>query len=89
MLLSLVAKGFTTPCYFEGSARGKDRRISPNTRSKWSSFCFNNEINTIQYYHNSSWLNAGNPDKAVRNAFVYELDKYLKVITSITKMKVR
>ena len=42
-------------------------------------FCFNNEINTIQYYHNSSWLEYGGaPDKAVRNAFVNELDKYLK-----------
>jgi DNA gyrase subunit B len=42
-------------------------------------FCFNNEANTIEYYHNSSWLEyGGSPDKAVKAAFVYELDKYLR-----------
>jgi DNA gyrase subunit B len=73
-------KGFTTPCYFEGSARGKDREDKPEYKVKMEvAFCFNNEINTIQYYHNSSWLEyGGTPDKAVRNAFVYELDKYLR-----------
>ena len=73
-------KGITRPCYFEGSARGKDREDKPEYRVKMEiAFCFNNEINTIQYYHNSSWLEyGGSPDRAVRNAFVYELDKYLK-----------
>jgi DNA gyrase subunit B len=33
----------------------------------------------MEYYHNSSWLsNGGSPDKAVRNAFVAEIDKYIK-----------
>ncbi|MBQ4516466.1 MAG: DNA topoisomerase, partial [Clostridia bacterium] len=42
-------------------------------------FCFNNEINMIEYYHNSSFLeHGGSPDKAVKNAFVYEIDQYLK-----------
>ena len=42
-------------------------------------FCFNNEINLIEYYHNSSYLeNGGSPDKAVRSAFVSEIDKYIK-----------
>ena len=73
-------KGITRLCYFEGSARGKDREDKPEYRVKMEiAFCFNNEINTIQYYHNSSWLEyGGSPDRAVRNAFVYELDKYLK-----------
>ena len=32
-----------------------------------------------EYYHNSSWLeHGGAPDKAVRNAFVYQIDAYLK-----------
>lgn len=32
-----------------------------------------------EYYHNSSWLeHGGAPQKAVRNAFVYQIDAYLK-----------
>ncbi|NLX64976.1 MAG: DNA topoisomerase [Clostridiaceae bacterium] len=73
-------KGITKPCYFEGSARGRDREDKPEYKVKMEiAFCFNNEINSIQYYHNSSWLEyGGSPDKAVRAAFVYEIDKYLR-----------
>ncbi|MGI6084565.1 MAG: DNA gyrase/topoisomerase IV subunit B [Acetivibrionales bacterium] len=73
-------KEMTKPCFFEGSARGRDREDKPEYKVKMEiAFCFNNEINLIQYYHNSSWLEYGGaPDKAVRNAFVNELDKYLK-----------
>jgi len=42
-------------------------------------FCFNNEINLLEYYHNSSFLEyGGSPDRAVKNAFVFAIDKYLK-----------
>lgn len=73
-------KGFTTPRFFEGTARGRDREDKPEYKVKMQiAFCFNNEINSIQYYHNSSWLeHGGAPDKAVKAAFVNELDKYLK-----------
>ncbi|NMA66457.1 MAG: DNA topoisomerase [Clostridiaceae bacterium] len=73
-------KGFTEPRFFEGSARGRDREDKPEYKVKMQiAFCFNNEINSIQYYHNSSWLEyGGSPDKAVKSAFVSELDKYLK-----------
>ncbi len=40
---------------------------------------FSNKIQFKEYYHNSSFLaNGGSPDKAVRNAFVYQIDSYLK-----------
>ncbi|HBR02620.1 MAG TPA: DNA topoisomerase, partial [Ruminiclostridium sp.] len=73
-------RGITAPRFFEGAARGRDRDDKPEYRVKMQiAFCFNNEINTIQYYHNSSWLEYGGaPDKAVKAAFVNELDKYLK-----------
>ncbi len=73
-------KGFTKAVFFEGSAKGRDRKDKPEYKVKMQiSFCFNNEINTIQYYHNSSWLeHGGAPDRAVKAAFVAELDKYLK-----------
>jgi len=33
----------------------------------------------IEYYHNSSFLeHGGSPDRAIRNAFVYAIDQYLK-----------
>jgi len=75
-----AGKEMTKPCRFEGFARGRDREDKPEYKVKMEiAFCFNNEVNTIQYYHNSSWLeHGGAPDKAVKAAFVAELDKYLK-----------
>ena len=73
-------KEFTPIRYFEAERKGRDREDKPEYKVKMQvSFCFNNEINMIEYYHNSSFLeHGGSPDKAVRNAFVYEIDQYLK-----------
>lgn len=75
-----AGKEITKPCRFEGFARGRDREDKPEYKVKMEiAFCFNNEVNSIQYYHNSSWLEyGGSPDKAVRAAFVGEIDKYLR-----------
>ena len=36
-------------------------------------------MTALEYYHNSSWLeNGGAPDKAVRTAFTYAIDAYIK-----------
>jgi len=80
-------RGFTRPRLFEGSARGRDREDKPEYKVKMQiAFCFNNEVNTIQYYHNSSWLeHGGSPDKAVRAAFVSEMDKYLRTNNKYNK----
>ncbi|MBR5236486.1 MAG: DNA topoisomerase [Clostridia bacterium] len=70
-----------TPVHtFEAERRGRDRDDKPEYKVKMQfAFCFNNEINMLEYYHNSSFLeHGGAPDKAVRNAFVYEIDQYLK-----------
>ncbi len=41
--------------------------------------CFTNEVNLIEYYHNSSYLeHGGSPDKAARSAFVWAIDQYAK-----------
>ena len=43
------------------------------------SFCFSSRVNFLEYYHNSSYLeHGGSPDKAVRNAYVFAIDRYLK-----------
>lgn len=70
-----------TPVYsFEAERRGRDRADKPDYKVKMQfAFCFNNTVNMLEYYHNSSFLeHGGAPDKAVRNAFVYEIDQYLK-----------
>lgn len=73
-------KGFTTTQYYETTTKGKDREDKPEYKVKIQvAFCFNNEINTLEYYHNSSFLEyGGSPDRAVKNSFVYEIDKNLK-----------
>ncbi len=66
--------------YYELETKGKDREDKPVYRVKIElAFCFNNEVNLLEYYHNSSFLeHGGSPDKAVKNAFVYAIDKKLK-----------
>jgi len=73
-------KNITPVKYLEGTAKGRDREDKPEYRVRMQfAFCFNNEVERLEYYHNSSWLEYGGaPDKAVKNAFVYEIDKYLK-----------
>ncbi len=70
-----------TPVYSISTERmGKDRNDKSEYKVKMNfAFCFNNEVNLIEYYHNSSFLEyGGSPDKAVKNAFVYAIDNYLK-----------
>ena len=80
-------KAFTEPYFAEAERSGRDREDLPEYKLKMSfAFCFSNEINTTQYYHNSSFLeHGGSPDKAVRNAFVYSIDKYLKAENKYNK----
>jgi len=74
-------KGISSPLFFEGSGKGRDRADKPEYKVKASvALCFNNEVNLIEYYHNSSWLeHGGSPDKAVRNALVNEFDRQAKM----------
>ncbi len=71
---------FTTVEVWETERKGRDREDKPMYRVKMQiAFCFSQTINLLEYYHNSSWLeHGGSPDKAVRNAFVYAIDQYLK-----------
>lgn len=73
-------KGFTDIYYLETETKGRDREDKPEYKLKFeAAFCFNNEINSLQYYHNSSFLEyGGSPDKAVKNSFVAAIDKYIK-----------
>ncbi|MBQ0092690.1 MAG: DNA topoisomerase [Clostridiales bacterium] len=57
---------------------GRDREDKEDYKLKIEfAFCFSNEVNLTEYYHNSSYLEYGGcPDKAARSAFVYAVDKY-------------
>ena len=73
--------------YIECERKGRDREDKPDYKVKLScAFCFSNKISKLEYYHNSSFLeHGGSPDKAVTNAFVYTIDKYIKQIGKYTK----
>lgn len=72
--------GFTEPQYYETQTKGRDRADKDEYKVKMQfAFCFNNYENLLEYYHNSSFLeNGGSPEKAVKAAFVSEIDKYIK-----------
>lgn len=59
---------------------GRDREDMDDYKVKMTTaICFSNDINLLEYYHNSSWLEYGGaPDKAVKSAFVSEIDAYIK-----------
>lgn len=80
-------KNFTSIKYYSGEGRGRDRDDKPEYKVKAEiAFCFNNEVNCLDYYHNSSFLeHGGSPDKAVKNAFIYEIDKLIKKFGKYTK----
>ena len=66
-------KSISSICYFEDQGFGRDREDMPDYKVKTQvAFAFNNEVNLLEYFHNSSFLeHGGSPDKAVKNAFVY------------------
>ncbi|MBF4693836.1 toprim domain-containing protein [Fusibacter ferrireducens] len=73
-------KSISAVYYFEEQGFGRDRGDMPDYKVKTQiAFAFNNEVNLLEYFHNSSYLeHGGSPDKAVRNAFTYEIDKFIK-----------
>ena len=80
-------KAMTMPQFWEAERKGRDRVDMNDYKVKISAaFCFSNQVSRLEYYHNSSWLEYGGaPDKAVRNAFVYAIDAYIKSVGKYTK----
>ena len=80
-------KAMTMPQFWEAERKGRDRADMNDYKVKISAaFCFSNQVSRLEYYHNSSWLEYGGaPDKAVRNAFVYAIDAYIKSVGKYTK----
>ena len=60
--------------------KGRDREDKPEYKVKINAaLTFSNRHLLKEYYHNSSWLEHGGvPEKAVRSAFVAQIDSYIK-----------
>ena len=73
-------ESMTAPVLWHLETSGRDREDKPEYKLKADvAFCICNTVTMIEYYHNSSFLeHGGSPDKAMRTAFVFALDKYMK-----------
>lgn len=62
------------------AAQGRDREDRPEYKVKMNAaFCFSNKVQMLEYYHNSSFLeHGGSPERAVKTAFVNQIDAYLR-----------
>ena len=69
----------TSPVLWKFETKGRDREDMPEYKVRAEiSFCFA-KSGSSEYYHNSSFLEYGGaPDKAVKNAFAYAIDKFIK-----------
>ena len=70
----------TEPVLWHLETQGRDRDDKDEYKLKADiSFCISNTTSRLEYYHNSSFLeHGGSPDKAVRKAFTFAIDKYIK-----------
>lgn len=66
--------------FWECERKGRDRDDKEEYKVKISlAVAFSNKHQITEYYHNSSWLeHGGAPEKAVRTAFVNQIDAYIK-----------
>ncbi|MBE7054943.1 MAG: DNA topoisomerase, partial [Ruminococcaceae bacterium] len=80
-------KRISNTAFYEGERTGRDREDMKDYKVKLSAaFAFSNDVQFVEYYHNSSYLeHGGAPDKAARSAFVSAVDAYLKQNNKYTK----
>ena len=81
----------TTPItLWKLETQGKDREDLPEYKLKAEiAFCFS-KSGSAEYYHNSSFLEYGGaPDKAVKTAFTYAIDKCIKAQNKYSKNESR
>ena len=76
----------TQPVLWTLETKGRDREDMSDYKVKAEiTFCFAKN-GSAEYYHNSSYLEYGGaPDKAVRTAFTYAIDKHIKAQNKYNK----
>ncbi len=78
---------FSSVQFWQSERKGRDRADKPEYKVKINAaLCFSNKKQMKEYYHNSSFLeHGGAPEKAVRSAFVSQIDAYLKANSKYLK----
>lgn len=78
---------FSSVQFWQGERKGRDRADLPEYKVKLNvALCFFNKKQLKEYYHNSSFLeHGGAPEKAVKSAFVSQIDSYLKANSKYLK----
>lgn len=78
---------FSSVQFWQGVRKGRDRADLPEYKVKLNvALCFSNKKQLKEYYHNSSFLeHGGAPEKAVKSAFVSQIDSYLKANSKYLK----
>ena len=73
--------------HWTAERRGRDREDKPEYKVKLDvALTFSNRVKLTEYYHNSSFLeHGGSPEKAVKQAFVSQLDAYIKSVNGYQK----
>lgn len=73
--------------FWQAERKGRDRADMPDYKVKMNiALCFSNKVQFKEYYHNSSFLeHGGAPEKAVKSAFVSQIDAYLKANSKYLK----
>ncbi len=72
---------------FSEETKARDRDDKPEYKLKINaSMAFSQNVNLLEYYHNSSWLEHGGvPDRAVKTAFVSQFDSHLRKLNKYNK----
>ncbi len=78
---------FSSVQFWSTDRKGRDREDKPEYKVKINvALAFSKKKQLKDFYHNSSWLeHGGAPDKAVKSAFVAQIDSYLKQTGKYTK----
>lgn len=73
-------KSLTPIQFWSCEKSGRDREDKPEYKVKiFAAITFSDKLSMKEYYHNSSYLEYGGaPEKAVKSAFVSQIDSYLK-----------
>ncbi len=77
----------TKTAFWHLETKGRDRADMPDYKLKCDiAFCMSKTVNALEYYHCASYLeHGGSPERAVKTAFTYAVDKRLKAIGKYNK----
>jgi DNA gyrase subunit B len=75
----IEGKGTTDPVFISRDTKFSEKDEAREHNARLSAcFCFSSDISMIEHYYNSSYLVlGGSPDKAMKAAFTYAMDKFI------------